>query len=211
MAGSVTNNTTAITALPTQSATSTSTTASAGQVAQSGSSLGSSNATSTAPIGLGQGASPSVVSRLSGPTPSGEAERATADVVEPVKGVDQDMPESPAPGRQAPESPTPERPSGGEVGPQAIPEAVPPTSSPAPLEGVDAPVVRLMAQATAVRVARRDRREEEADATVREGDDPRSSAGLVLAGAVVALGHKVVMGRSPRRRPLSAAFRTSGR
>ena len=62
-------------------------------------------------------------------------------------------------------------------------------------------------EAVAVRVEWRSLSEEEADATSTDAAGTGPAAGVMIAGAVAVLGHRVILGPGRRRRPLSAAFR----
>lgn len=84
-----------------------------------------------------------------------------------------------------------------------MPESIPTTPSPRVLPGADQPLTAI----PAARIDLTGDRDDDPDETEGKEGRPGSTAGLVLAGAVFALGHRIVLGRSPRRKPLAAAFR----
>ena len=116
---------------------------------------------------------------------------------------------APAPDWPAPDTTPPDAPPG------TPPADEGPSTNPIPLsffsfrERRERTLDRLIAEVSASRLEATTGREQEATAVQDHAE--ASVAGLVAAGAVAAFGHRVVLGRSMRRRPLTAAFRSPGR
>ncbi len=198
-----------IAALQAQSTTATSASAPAQQATASSTTAVNASGTS---VGLGQGlSSPGTTAGQSDGTDSGSSSPESSDVIKDRPAVDRATPEMSAP---APEWPAPET-TAPELPPGTPPADEDPSTNPMPLpffstrERQERTLDRLIAEVYASRQEASTGREQEAAAVPDHAE--ASLAGLVAAGAVAAFGHRAVLGRSRRRRPLSAAFRSPGR
>jgi hypothetical protein len=207
-----------ISALPSPSLTVSTTTGSPGAATQTGATgIGSSATSAGVPVGLGQGTSSSSILFASGISDSGEEPGSAIDVVDAGVGVDTLSPESPMP-----QAPTPEMPMPQPLPPDEIPRDPGPGSSPesmlvipswdsldSTLRGVDAVIARLVSGAAVVRIESDGEAERVVDIRTA-AEDGGAASGLVAAGAVVALGQRVLIGRG-RRRTSRWSSRSTGR
>jgi subtilase family serine protease len=193
---------TGLAALPTPSSSTTSVvTATASEVTNSN----STSAALAAPVGLGQGSSASLTQLSVRRASPDERPSPATDAIDRGKADDPAPPAPPEGQPPAPDTPNPAQTPQGDADPRAGSESPAPGAlSSTPIE-IDGTLVGPFAPASAVRVDSKGRGDEEADVP------PASAAGLVLGGAVIALGHRVVLGHSRRARPLTAAVRTVGR
>ena len=191
-------------ALPSSFPASTVASASPSQGPQSAPSVVSSNVAATAPTGFGQALTDSSsVCGSSSPRTTEDPAGTTTVVVDPGRDLDPPVPVAPMNPPSRAEDPMTEPSSGGETEGPIIPESIPTTPAPRVLPGP----VHPLAAIPAARVDYRGNRDDEPAATDGPESGPGPMAGLVLAGAVFALGHRVVPGRTPRRRALAASFR----
>jgi subtilase family serine protease len=212
VAGTIAGNSTpsgGLAALPVSSTTSSATASSSGQAQVTTSSA--INVSATGPsVGLGQGLSSSQSSGLAFRDTSDESSPLPVAVIDDSQAGDPTATETPMPAAPAPAAPAPESspktsPAEGQVPESpATPDAIPSASDRMQLT-LDRPVAEAGIARLESAVGG------EGDSSPREHAAGGSAAGLVAAGAVVALGHRVVLGRNPRRRPLTAAFRLRGR
>ena len=206
------SSTVALAALPGTTTTSTAATTSSGLSQQAAT---ASAAASPSVNALGQGlASGQSSSSLTESSDSDEGSPAPTDLVQANPDGEQPAPTEPAtgspdPGMPVPEIGPPESPARLAPGDEDVSAPPRPISWAAPHDEADPTMDRLIANASAPRLERESGREEETSDLGRRSEV--SLAGLAAAGAVVALGHRIILGRNTRRRPMTAAFHASGR
>jgi subtilase family serine protease len=194
-------------ALSTSASATTSPSGTTAAIAPAAASTGSTSTTSTTAIGVGQATSSSTVGQLFAQRADAEPSDAPTDAIETEKDREPLPASSKIPQQPTPETQAPERSPSVEGAPEALPKPSPPD--------LPSPVVpdsagdrsRPSSDATAIRLDRSRPTEEEADTGSAVASAPGSGPGLMIAGAVVALGHRMVFGPRRRRRPVSSAFR----